>query len=200
MATPNIYAMFVQLHAEAMGIGNFRDDPNLLDTPRRVENAYNELLRGHTLSSKLEIDEMLQVTFKTTHQELTIVNDIRAVGVCPHHFLPVLYRISVGYIPEKTAIGLSKIPRIVQLLAARAVLQEDLTYDIADIFFEEPLGPKGVAILVTGFHTCMSIRGVRAHEATTTTSAVRGLFLDNDKGCKDEFMRLALHNGGFPWT
>ena len=199
MAEPDVYGMLVRNFATLIGCGDYRDDPNLRDTPRRVKEAYAELLRGHSMLAKVEIDEMLSVTFPTDHSELVVVQDIHAVGVCPHHFLPVMYAIAVGYIPEKRAIGLSKIPRIAQSLAARAVMQEDLTNDIAEIFYEEPLGAKGVAVLIRGFHTCMSIRGVREHSATTTTSAVRGLFLDNDKGCKDEFMRLALADGGFPW-
>jgi len=169
---------------------------DLRDTPRRVWMAFEELLAGHGAQKK--IDAALETTFSTTHAEMVSVLGIRASGVCPHHLLPVLYAVDFGYIPTERAIGLSKIPRVVKWKCARAMLQEDITSDIADTF-SKALTAKGVAVIVHGFHTCMAIRGVQAREATMVTSAMRGVFLENDKDAKSEFMQLR-RNGGMPWT
>lgn len=175
------------------------DDENLRDTPRRVAEAFREMLYGHSEAGKRELTRLMETRFKSKHQELVAVVDIRVSGMCPHHFLPVLYSISIGYVPSKTVLGLSKLPRIARILASRAIMQEDLTTDVADMLYEN-LEAQGVGVVVKAFHTCMSIRGAHAREAITLTSAMRGLMLDNDKGVKDEFMRLVLQTGGqFPW-
>lgn len=174
-------------------------DPNFYDTPRRVAESFTELLRGHSVGAQEEAaDWFITKTFPTSHSELVVVSDINAAGVCPHHFLPVLYSIDFGYIPEGQALGLSKIPRIIQMIAARAVLQEDLTSDIAHTF-ERELKPRGLGVIVRGLHTCMAIRGVQARQAITTSSAMRGEFLENAQGVKDEFLALVHANPKSIW-
>jgi GTP cyclohydrolase IA len=199
MTSTMLHASAKNWLSDVINILDVPRDENVKDTPRRIADTYTELLFGHSEDGKAEILEHLEKRFPTTHRELTIVKGINSAGVCPHHFLPVLYTVQFGYIPEKSALGLSKIPRIIKIMSARAVLQEDLTADIADLFQLSTLQPKGVAVVVHGFHTCMSIRGVSAREATTVTSAVRGIFLENDKGCKDEFLRILALDGGVSW-
>jgi GTP cyclohydrolase I len=137
------------------------------------------------------VEEILSKTFPCDFDEMVVVTDIEATGVCPHHLMPVRYTIHVGYIPsqEGQVLGLSKIPRLVCLLAARPILQEQLTKDIADIF-EDNLNPLGVMVVVSGGHSCMQCRGVRMSGSRMITSAIRGVFQD-DSAAKQEFLDLA---------
>jgi GTP cyclohydrolase I len=112
-----------------------------------------------------------------------------AFGVCPHHLLPVIYRISVAYIPRTKVLGISKLSRICTLLARRPVLQEDLTHELADILHED-LQSQGSAVYIEGLHMCMAARGVGAHEARLVTSGVRGVFLE--LATREEFIKLVV--------
>lgn len=162
---------------------------NFQGTPKRVARAFRELCRG--LYERDEIENILSTTFPCDYDEMVIVTDIQAVGVCPHHLMPVRYKIHVGYIPSKDGkvLGLSKIPRLVCLLAARPVLQEQLTKDIADIF-ETSLNPLGVMVVISGGHSCMQCRGVKMSGSEMITSAVRGCFADDNDSSRAEFLRL----------
>jgi len=159
----------------------FKD--NFQGTPKRVARAFRELCRG--LYERDKIEEILSTTFPCDYDEMVVVTDIEAVGVCPHHLMPVRYKIHVGYIPSKNGmvLGLSKIPRLVCLLAARPVLQEQLTKDIADIF-EANLEPLGVMVVVNGVRSCIQ----RQVDGLRITSVTRGVF--EDALAKTEFLNL----------
>jgi len=176
-----------QLILEGLGIN--MDGVNFKDTPARVGRAYRELCRG--LYDHDEIGALLSTTFPTSFDEMVAVSDIRAVGVCPHHLMPVRYTVHVGYIPSETGmvLGLSKIPRLVQLLAARPVLQEELTNDVADRL-ETHLKPMGVMVVINGNHSCTQCRGVRAESAKMVTSVIRGVFKDYQSQAREEFLAL----------
>jgi GTP cyclohydrolase IA len=109
-------------------------------------------------------------------------------GVCPHHLLPVIYRISLAYIPTSKVLGLSKLSRLARMLARAPRLQEDLTHELSRILHEE-LASQGAAVYIEGLHMCMAARGVGAHEARLVTSAVRGVFLEQ-LATREEFIKL----------
>lgn len=111
-------------------------------------------------------------------------------GVCPHHLLPVIYRISLAYIPTDKVLGLSKLSRLARLIARGPRLQEDLTHELADILFKD-LNSHGSAVYIEGLHMCMAARGVQAHEARLVTSGVRGVFLEQE-ATREEFIKLVL--------
>lgn len=165
----------------------YQNDPNLIGTPTRVEGVFDELLYGHSGEAMTEMTHHLRKTFPTEYRGLVVIQGIESVGMCPHHFLPVLYEIDFGYVPREESLGLSKIPRVIKILSSRAVLQEDLTREIADVF-ETSLNPLGLAVVLRGFHTCMAIRGVKEREAKTTTAEMRGLFAENNSEIKQEFL------------
>lgn len=131
---------------------------------------------------------MLQKTFPARYSEMVISKHNVAFGICPHHLLPVLYRISVAYIPRKKVLGISKMSRMAKLMARSPLLQEDLTHDIARLLHEE-LDSDGSAVYIEGMHLCMASRGSGSHEARVVTSAVRGVFLDQI-ATRDEFIKL----------
>lgn len=177
----------VQYILEGLGI-NWKEDSNFKTTPNRVANTYMELCSGLYKQDVIEL--ILKTTFPCDYDEMIAVTDIDTVGICPHHLMPVRYKIHVGYIPSEDGqvLGLSKIPRLVCLLAARPILQEQLTADIADIF-EEHLQPLGVIVVVNGGHSCMQCRGVKQGNSQMITSAVRGIFKDEGPP-KQEFLSL----------
>jgi GTP cyclohydrolase I len=111
-----------------------------------------------------------------------------AFGMCPHHLLPVIYRVSLAYIPQTKVLGLSKLSRIVRLMSHSPVLQEDLTHELCALLYQK-LDSEGAAVYVEGLHMCMAARGVQAHEARVVTSAVQGVFLDN-LATRNEFIKL----------
>lgn len=171
-----------------VGLGLDLNDENLRETPNRVAKAFRELCRG--LYEQDKIDEILSKTFPCDFDEMVVVTNIEATGVCPHHLMPVRYRIHVGYIPSPKGqvLGLSKIPRLVCLLAARPILQEQLTKDIADVF-EDNLEPLGIMVVINGGHSCMQCRGVKMVDSQMITSAVRGIFRSEGPP-KQEFLGL----------
>ena len=122
------------------------------------------------------------------YQEMVISKHNVAFGVCPHHLLPVIYRVSLAYIPTEKVLGISKLSRLAALMAGQPILQEDLTHELARILHEE-LASDGAGVYIEGLHLCMAARGIRAHEARVVTSAVRGAFLDQ-AGTRDEFLKL----------
>ena len=154
------------------------EDPNregLKNTPRRVARMYSELLAGyHTNSQELVNDAI----FNVSYDEMVIVRDIEFYSICEHHLLPFIGRAHVAYLPSGKVIGLSKIPRIVDMYARRLQVQERMTRQIAD-FITELLQPRGVAVVVEALHLCTMMRGVRKHDARMTTSAMQGGFRTN---------------------
>ncbi len=158
-------------------IGEDPDREGLLKTPDRVARMYEELTAGyHTDPIKL-LNEAL---FTVNYDEMVVVKNIEYYSLCEHHLLPFFGKAHVAYIPKGKVIGLSKIPRIVDMFARRLQVQERLTVQVAD-FIEEVLQPRGVAVVVEGTHMCMIMRGVKKANAIMTTSAIRGHFRKDPK-------------------
>lgn len=154
------------------------EDPKregLLRTPERVAKAYLELLSGYRTDP---LDILNDAIFDVTYDEMVLVRDIEFYSLCEHHMLPFLGRAHVAYLPKGKVIGLSKIPRIVDMFARRLQVQERMTRQIADLI-DELLHPKGVAVVVEGLHLCSVMRGVKKHDARMTTSAMSGAFRTN---------------------
>ncbi|MBI3165423.1 MAG: GTP cyclohydrolase I FolE [Chloroflexi bacterium] len=153
----------------------FGEDPDregLLNTPKRVARMYPELLAGYRTDEKKLVNGAI---FNVTYDDMVIVRDIEYFSLCEHHMLPFMGRAHVAYIPKGQVIGLSKIPRIVDMYARRLQVQERMTRQIAD-FIDDLLHPQGVAVVVEGLHLCAMMRGVKKHDARMTTSAMLGSF------------------------
>jgi GTP cyclohydrolase I len=135
-----------------------------------------------------EVDKMMSRTFSAHYDDMVISKHNICFGVCPHHLLPVIYRISVAYLPGQRVLGISKLSRLVGLLARRPVLQEDLTQELSEILHQR-LETRGSATYIEGLHLCMAARGIQAHEARVVTSGVRGLFRDHP-ATRQEFLDL----------
>jgi GTP cyclohydrolase I len=144
-------------------------------TPRRVARMYRELLGGYTMDPKAIVNGAL---FEVQYDEMVLVRDIEFYSLCEHHMLPFMGRVHVAYIPDGKVLGLSKIPRIVDMYARRLQVQERMTRQIAD-FLRDLLKPQGVAVVVEAMHLCSMMRGVKKHDARMTTSAMHGAFRAN---------------------
>ncbi|MEJ5202619.1 MAG: GTP cyclohydrolase I FolE [Anaerolineales bacterium] len=153
----------------------FGEDPDrqgLLRTPERVANMYEELLAGYRVDPVELINDAI---FDVNYDEMVVVRDIEFYSLCEHHMLPFIGRAHVAYIPKGKVIGLSKIPRVVDMFARRLQVQERMTRQIAD-FLNEVLHPMGVAVVVEAIHMCAMIRGVKKHNSRMTTSTMLGAF------------------------
>ncbi|MBI5671208.1 MAG: GTP cyclohydrolase I FolE [Chloroflexi bacterium] len=162
------------------------EDPNregLLNTPQRVARMYDELLSGYRTDPAKLLNNAI---FDVEYDDMVIVRDIEFSSLCEHHMLPFLGHAHVAYIPRGKVIGLSKIPRIVDMFARRLQVQERMTRQIAN-FINEVLDPRGVAVVVEGQHMCSMMRGVRKGDASMTTSAMLGTFRDKPE-VRSEFM------------
>lgn len=162
------------------------EDPNregMLNTPDRVARMYDELLAGYRTDP---IEMVNEAIFDVTYDEMVLVRDIEFYSLCEHHMLPFIGRAHVAYIPRGKVIGLSKIPRIVDLYARRFQVQERLTRQIADLILEM-LNPHGVAVVLEAVHLCAVMRGVKKHDARMTTSAMHGAFR-NSIATRQEFL------------
>jgi len=154
------------------------EDPQregLRNTPQRIARMYTELLGGYTIDPQALVNDAL---YDITYDEMVIVRDIEFYSMCEHHMLPFMGRAHVAYLPNGKVIGLSKIPRVVDMFARRLQVQERMTRQIAD-FLNQTLKPKGIAVVVEALHLCMTMRGVKKHHARMTTSAVHGAFRSN---------------------
>jgi GTP cyclohydrolase I len=164
------------------------EDPNregLINTPKRVAKAYEYLTSGY----RKNIDEVLNnAIFNEKYDEMVVVKNIDFYSLCEHHMLPFYGKVHVAYIPNGKIVGLSKIPRIVDVFARRLQVQERMTRQIADTL-EKYLSPKGVAVVAEGFHMCMMMRGVEKQNSIATTSAVHGEF-HNDPKTRMEFFNI----------
>ena len=145
-------------------------DQHFRRTPARVARLYRELTQGY----RVQPVEIL-TTFTSNHHELIVVSDINFYSLCPHHLLIYRGKMHFGYVPDGKIVGLSKIPRLIQGMAARLIVQEDLVAEIADTFMAH-VKPLGCVVRATGRHDCVAVRGVRCHEAAMTTVALRGAF------------------------
>lgn len=172
-----------------LALGINLNDPNFRGTPRRIASAFiDDLLIGSNTNLETQCSNLLMVQFPSDYDGIVAVEPIEAHGVCPHHFLPVSYRVQVGYIAKEMVVGLSKIPRVIKLLAARPIMQEQFTSDII-LAIEKTFACRGIIAIVRGKHSCMNIRGVKATDAYVTTSTVSGLF-STDPSAKQEFLDI----------
>jgi GTP cyclohydrolase I len=165
------------------------EDPardGLRKTPERVEKALRWLTRGYGLSVK---DAVGDAVFEERHDSMIMVRDIELYSMCEHHMLPFFGHAHVAYIPDGRIVGLSKIPRIVDIFARRLQVQERLTDQVADALMDI-LHPQGVGVVIEAAHFCMMMRGVEKQNSRTVTSALRGVFKEDPK-TRDEFLRLA---------
>jgi GTP cyclohydrolase I len=164
-------------------IGEDPDREGLQRTPSRVAKMYAELTAGYRLDPEALINDAV---FSVDYDEMVMVKDIDFSSLCEHHMLPFMGRVHVAYIPNGKVIGLSKIPRIVEMFARRLQVQERLTVQIAD-FIDAALQPRGVAVVAEGIHMCSVMRGVKKANAKMITSAMRGVFRSDSK-TRAEFM------------
>lgn len=159
-----------------LAIGEDPDREGLVGTPDRVARAYGELLEGYRTDP---IKLVNNATFSAEYDDMVIVRDIEFYSLCEHHMLPFIGRAHIAYLPKGQVIGLSKIPRIVDMFSRRLQIQEKMTRQIAD-FLNTLLEPDGVAVVMEAVHLCEMIRGVRKHDARMTTSSMLGAFRRNE--------------------
>lgn len=158
----------------------------LQDTPNRVAKMYDEIFAGYEQCGP----DILSTGFdEDQHQELVIVKDIPFYSHCEHHMVPFFGKVHVAYIPNGRVVGLSKLARLVECYARRLQIQERLTTQIADDV-DAVLKPLGVAVIIEAEHLCMTMRGIKKPGAKTVTSAVRGVFKDNDNNARMELLNL----------
>jgi len=163
------------VHSLLQAVGEDPEREGLRNTPDRVARMYLELLSGYGADPAKLINGAL---FNINYDEMVLVRDIEFYSLCEHHMLPFLGRAHVAYIPAGKVIGLSKIPRMVDMYARRLQVQERMTRQIAD-FLQEFLAPQGVGVVVEAVHLCSMMRGVKKHDARMTTSAMHGAFRAN---------------------
>jgi len=167
-------------------LGEDPDRDGLIKTPARVAASLEWLTRGYETNVADVIGDAL---FEETHESMVMVRDIELYSLCEHHMLPFYGKAHIAYIPDGKIVGLSKLPRVVDVFARRLQVQERLTEQIAQAL-TDVLQPLGVGVVIEAYHLCMMMRGVQKQNSSTITSAMRGLFRDDSK-TRDEFLRLA---------
>jgi GTP cyclohydrolase I len=172
-------------------IGEDPDREGLVDTPKRVAKSMKFLTQGYASSAEEVVGTGI---FKEEHDNMIMVRDIELYSLCEHHMLPFFGKAHVAYIPNGKIVGLSKIPRIVDVYARRLQVQERLTEEIAEGLCSV-LNPSGVGVVIEAYHLCMMMRGVQKQNSKTITSALRGAFREDPK-TRDEFLRLAHSSSG----
>ena len=180
-------------HATRQLLAAIGEDPSrngLQETPQRVARSYAEIFGGLNEDPAAH----LQKTFEVDTDGLVVVKDIEFYSMCEHHILPFFGRVHVAYIPNGKVVGLSKIPRVVDIFARRLQIQEKLTEQIADALMET-INPKGVGVVISARHMCMEMRGVEKMHSSTTTSALRGILMKEAK-TREEFYSIINTNGG----
>lgn len=166
-------------------IGEDLNREGLKKTPHRVAKAYDFLTQGYHKNIKEVLNGAI---FQEKYDEMVIVKDIDFYSMCEHHLLPFFGKVHIAYLPNGKIVGLSKIPRIVDVFARRLQVQERMTQQIADTF-KEFLNPLGVAVVAEAYHMCMMMRGVQKQNSITTTSAMHGIF-KSDARTRSEFLNL----------
>jgi len=157
-----------------LAVGEDPDREGLQETPARVARMYAEIFSGLHQNPR----ELLQKKFTQPYDEILVEKDIRFDSLCEHHLLPFFGKAHIAYLPQGKIVGLSKLARVVEVLARRPQVQERMTEELADLFMSE-LDARGVAVILEATHTCMTIRGIRKPDSICTTSAMRGAFRDN---------------------
>jgi len=188
-AVEQAYAVFMKELGIATGFEY--DEECVRNTPNRIARLMKEMVIGKEECEAI-LNDAFSKTFTSNTPEMIIFEDVRCVGLCPHHMLPVFFRGAIGYIPNEKVIGASKFERIARAIARRPVLQEQLCWDLAKSIFER-LDAKGVGVVLAGSHTCMSARGVKS-SSRMITSAMKGVFHE-EPHAKAEFLRLAGYGG-----
>ncbi len=186
------YALIVQSLGER-GY-DVEGDENFHATPGRAARGFAQLVLDAD-EIEAQVAAMLERTFPSSYDHMILSKHNLTFGLCPHHLLPVIYRISLAYIPSDRVIGISKLSRVARLYSRRPVIQEQLTEDLAG-FLHERMGSVGSGVYIEGLHLCMAARGVEVHEARLVTSSMRGVFRDNP-ATRHEFLDLVrtLHPG-----
>jgi GTP cyclohydrolase IA len=176
------------------GIGLDPDDPRIVDTPDRVARMYDEIFAGLLVDPASVVDKV----FEEGHDEIVIVRDIPFSSTCEHHLVPFVGRAHVGYLPavDGALTGLSKLARLVDVVAKRPNLQERITAEVADTL-ERVLRPRGVIVQIEAEHFCMTMRGVRKPGAVTVTSAVRGLMREDARTRAEAMTLINGRSSGF---
>ena len=166
------------------------NDPNLKETPQRVARLWEEFAAPSKEKGD-RIKYIMSRKFPSEYKEMVICNNIKAYGICPHHFVPIEYTINFGYIPDKFVLGLSKIIDVIKNMCKSPKLQEDLGGEIIDIFMKE-LQPLGCICVIKGVHMCMTMRDIEARESSTITSSLAGVFKNppKNKDPRSEFFAL----------
>ena len=177
------------VHRELQLLGEDPQREGLIRTPYRVAQAMKFLTQGYSQSAE---DVIGSAIFKEEHDNMIMVRDIELYSMCEHHMLPFFGKAHVAYIPNGKIVGLSKIPRIVDVFSRRLQVQERLTEEIAEGLCSV-LHPSGVGVVIEAYHLCMMMRGVQKQNSKTITSALRGVFREDPK-TRDEFLRLAHAN------
>lgn len=185
MTDENAASLEAAVHTLLEEIGEDPAREGLLRTPERVRRMFDELTAGY----HVDPDDLINgACFSVDYDEMVVVRDIEFFSLCEHHLLPFIGKAHVGYLPKGRVIGLSKIPRIVDMYAQRLQVQERLTVQVAD-FLMERIEPKGVACVIEATHLCTIMRGVKKQEATMVTSSMVGTFR-RDARTRAEFMGL----------
>ncbi len=170
------------------------EDPTrdgLLDTPERMEKSMAFLTRGYAMDVKTVLHDAL---FEVDYDEMVIVKDVEFFSLCEHHLLPFFGKAHIAYVPQGKVIGLSKVPRVVDVFARRLQVQERLTNQIADAI-ADAIDPQGVAVILEAQHLCMMMRGVEKQHSATVTSAMRGVF-KTQLQTRNEFLSLVRRGNG----
>ena len=171
-------------------LGEDPERPGLVRTPERVARSLQWLTRGYDLSVEEAIGEGI---FDEDHHNMVLVKDIEMYSLCEHHMLPFFGKVHIAYIPNGKIAGLSKLPRVVEVFARRLQVQERMTEQIATALMDV-LEPQGVGVVIEAAHLCMMMRGVEKQNSKTISSAMKGVFL-KDQRTREEFLQLAMING-----
>lgn len=179
----------------SMNLGFDLETEDMKGTPRRMIEAWFEMTRGR-FDTDERVKEVLETAFPSSYDEMIVERGLEVVGICPHHFLPIEYTVCIGYIPRpprRLCVGLSKLARATEILAARPVMQEQWSKDLSDAL-DRYLRPVGSGVILTARHGCMTCRGVKQRHSEVVTASLSGIF-KSDPTVRSEFLAY-FHNGG----